>query len=104
MLRGGLRIVPKSLRGGLTGCFLHCVNGKKSLRGTPEKSEKSLRGGPFRRGLRMLQPWLSFTFKFEEIKINYFNFEPILLPTVSLVKHTETGVPMSSITCSPFFT
>ena len=37
----GLRIVPKSLWGGLMGCFLHCVNGKKSLWGTPENSEKS---------------------------------------------------------------
>ncbi len=28
MLRGGLRIVPKSWRGVLTGRFLHCINGK----------------------------------------------------------------------------
>ena len=45
MPRGGLRIVPKSLRGGLTGHILHCVNGEKSLRGSPENSEKLLRGG-----------------------------------------------------------
>ncbi len=42
---GGLKIVPILLPGGLAGWFLHCVNGKKSLRGTPQKSEKSLRGG-----------------------------------------------------------
>ncbi len=34
---GGLRIVPKSLRGGLTGCFLHCVNGKKITAGYPRE-------------------------------------------------------------------
>ena len=29
MPQGGLKIVPISPRGGLTGRFLHCVNGKK---------------------------------------------------------------------------
>ncbi len=37
MPRGGLGIVPKSLRGGLTGRFLHCVNGKKIAAGYPKK-------------------------------------------------------------------
>ena len=42
---GGLKIVLKSPWDGLTDCFLHCINEKKSLRGTPEKSEKSPWGG-----------------------------------------------------------
>ena len=33
MPRDGPRIVPKLLRGGLTGRFLHCVNGKKIIAG-----------------------------------------------------------------------
>ncbi len=38
---GGLRIVLISLRDGMTGSFLHCVNGKKITAGypPPKKSE-----------------------------------------------------------------
>ncbi len=41
---GGLRIVPKSLRGGLTSCFLHCANGKKITAGYPRKKGKVAAG------------------------------------------------------------
>ncbi len=44
MPRGGLRIGPKALRGGLTGCFLHCVNGKKITAGYPRKKWKIAAG------------------------------------------------------------
>ncbi len=42
---GGLRIVPKSRRGGLMGRFLHCVKGEKITAGYPRNIEKSLCGG-----------------------------------------------------------
>ncbi len=45
MQRGGLKKVPKSLRGGLTRRFFALRQWKKLLPHTLEKCEKSLRGG-----------------------------------------------------------
>ena len=38
---GGLTIVLKSPRGGLTGCILHCVNEKKNNLGESQKNVKN---------------------------------------------------------------
>ncbi len=48
MPQGGLKIVPISRRGGLTGHFLHCVNGKKIIAGYP-RTEKKVNGLKIRR-------------------------------------------------------
>ncbi len=45
MQKSGLKIVPTSLQGGLAGCFLHCVNGKKITARYPQRKWKIAAGG-----------------------------------------------------------